>query len=349
MNILFKSAFDKLGLQEKELRAYPNTLFGLEDSPIQPLGYIPLHTTFGKGTRSRILSIDYIVVNVSSAYNTLIGQTTLNQLTAMVSTPYLCMKFPTTEGITTIKGDQKLARRYYNESLNLKGDPRKKETNTIEIGGIQAREELRPQPEDETEEVQIEDTQDKTTNIKANLKGDLKELLTKLLKDNSDLFAWKAADMPGIDLGLVCHKLAVYHRSRLVQQKQRKLSVERSQAIEEQVQALLKAGFIRENTGATYQRLMNRVFANHIRKLMKFYIDDMLVKTQREETLLSDLTEVFNAIRKHGMRLNPAKCTFMVEAGKFLGFMLTQRGIEANPDKFQAIHSMKSPTYVKEV
>ncbi|XP_015955089.1 uncharacterized protein LOC127745539 [Arachis duranensis] len=58
MDILFKSAFDKFGLQEKELRAYPNSLFGLGDTPIQPLGHIPLHTTFGKGTRSRTLSID---------------------------------------------------------------------------------------------------------------------------------------------------------------------------------------------------------------------------------------------------------------------------------------------------
>ncbi|XP_072084419.1 uncharacterized protein [Arachis hypogaea] len=77
-DILFKSAFDKLGLQEKELRAYPNSLFRLGDTPIQPIGYIPLHTTFGIEIRSRTLSIDYIVVDVSSAYNALIGQTTLN-------------------------------------------------------------------------------------------------------------------------------------------------------------------------------------------------------------------------------------------------------------------------------
>ncbi|XP_016173062.1 uncharacterized protein K02A2.6-like [Arachis ipaensis] len=73
-----------------------------------------------------------------------------------------------------------------------------------------------------------------------------------------------------------------------------------------------------KNAGATYQRLINKVFTNHIGKLMEVYVDDMLVKTQREETLLSDLTEVFDTIRKHGMRLNPTKCTFAVEAGKFL-------------------------------
>ncbi|XP_072060221.1 uncharacterized protein [Arachis hypogaea] len=135
-DILFKSAFDKLGLQNKELRVYPNSLFGLEDTPIQPLRYISLHTTFGKGTQSSTLNIDYIVVNVSSAYNALIGRTTLNQLAAVVSTPYLCMKFPNLEGIATIKGDQKFLRRCYNESLNFKENPRGEKINTIELGGV---------------------------------------------------------------------------------------------------------------------------------------------------------------------------------------------------------------------
>ncbi|XP_072064442.1 uncharacterized protein [Arachis hypogaea] len=119
-DILFKPAFDKLGLDEKELRAYPDTLFGLGDTPIRPLGFIPLHTTFGKGIKSKTLSIDFIVVDVASAYNALIGGITLNRLGVVVSTPHICMKFPTLEGIATIRGDQKLARKCYNESLNLR-------------------------------------------------------------------------------------------------------------------------------------------------------------------------------------------------------------------------------------
>jgi len=73
-DILFKMAFNKLSLEEKELKAYPNSLFELGDTPIQPLGYISLHTTFGKGNRSRTLNIDYIVVDVGTAYNALIGR-----------------------------------------------------------------------------------------------------------------------------------------------------------------------------------------------------------------------------------------------------------------------------------
>ncbi|XP_072056326.1 uncharacterized protein [Arachis hypogaea] len=113
-DILFKPVFDKLGLDEKELKAYPDTHFRLGDTRIKPLGFMPLHTTFGKGMKSKTLSIDFIVVDVSSAYNVLIGRTTLNQLGAVVSTPHLCIKFPTLEGIATIRGDQKLARKCYN-------------------------------------------------------------------------------------------------------------------------------------------------------------------------------------------------------------------------------------------
>lgn len=98
----------------------------------------------------------------------------MNQLTVVVSTPHLCMKFPTPEVIATIKGDQKIARRCYNESLNLRG--KGEEIHTIELGGVRGREELHPQPEGEIEEVQIGDTPDKTTNIGATLKQDTKGL-----------------------------------------------------------------------------------------------------------------------------------------------------------------------------
>ncbi|KAL4391531.1 hypothetical protein AHAS_Ahas03G0254400 [Arachis hypogaea] len=100
---LFKPAFDKLELEEKDLKAYSDSFFGLGDTPIRPLGYISLYTTFENGTRLKTLSIDYIVVDVNSAYNALIGRITLNRLAAVVSTPHLYMKFPIAKGIATVK------------------------------------------------------------------------------------------------------------------------------------------------------------------------------------------------------------------------------------------------------
>ena len=75
----------------------------------------------------------------------------------------------------------------------------------------------------------------------------------------------------------------------------------------------------------------------------------MLVKSRREEDHLEDLRETFDYLCSYNMKLNPGKCAFRVTAGKFLGFMVSQRGIEANPDKIRAIMEMKPLRNVKEV
>ncbi|XP_057452113.1 uncharacterized protein LOC130743916 [Lotus japonicus] len=84
-------------------------------------------------------------------------------------------------------------------------------------------------------------------------------------------------------------------------------------------------------------------------KSVEVYIDDIIVKTPKGGDHTADLAVVFEQLKKHNMRLNPDKCTFGVRSGKFLGYMLTNRGIELNPDKCQAIMNMKSPRTVKEV
>ena len=78
---------------------------------------------------------------------------------------------------------------------------------------------------------------------------------------------------------------------------------------------------------------MNKMFAQQIGRNIQVYIDDMLVKSQRKEDHLDNLRETFNTFRSYNMRLNLGKCAFRVTVGKFLGFMVSQRGIEANPDK----------------
>ena len=75
----------------------------------------------------------------------------------------------------------------------------------------------------------------------------------------------------------------------------------------------------------------------------------MLVKSKDEAKHLDDLKETFNTLRKYNMKLNPTKCVFAVASGKFLGFMVSQRGIKPNPDKVKAIIEVKSPKIVKEV
>ena len=104
-----------------------------------------------------------------------------------------------------------------------------------------------------------------------------------------------------------------------------------------------------KNAGATYQRLMNKMFAHQIGRNVQVYVDDMLVKSVREHNHLNDLQETFDTLRSYNMKLNPSKCVFGVTAGKFLGFMVSQRGIEVNPEKIRAIMELEPPKTVKAV
>ena len=91
------------------------------------------------------------------------------------------------------------------------------------------------------------------------------------------------------------------------------------------------------------------MFSHQIGRNVEVYVDDMMVKSKDEANHLDDLKETFSTLHKYNMKLNPAKCVFTVASGKFLGFMVSQRGIEANPDKIKAIIEVKSPKTVKEV
>ena len=104
-----------------------------------------------------------------------------------------------------------------------------------------------------------------------------------------------------------------------------------------------------KNAGATYQMLVNKMFSNQIRRNMEVYVDDMLVKSKEKLTHLDDLREMFATLRQYQMKLNPSKCAFGVVSGMFLGFMMSQKGIEANPEKVRALLDMASPKTVKEV
>ena len=104
-----------------------------------------------------------------------------------------------------------------------------------------------------------------------------------------------------------------------------------------------------KNAGATYQRLVNAMFADQLGRTMEVYIDDMLVKSLKAEDHIGHLSECFKVLRQHNMRLNPSKCSFGISSGKFLGYIVTQRGIEANPDQIRAIMNVPSPKNKREI
>uniref|UniRef100_A0A2N9HDB7 Uncharacterized protein n=1 Tax=Fagus sylvatica TaxID=28930 RepID=A0A2N9HDB7_FAGSY len=261
------------------------------------------------------------------------------------------------------------------------------------------------EPTEELEVIVLDDDEpSKTTSIGTKMDKTIREAMINFLKSNLDVFAWTHDDMPGIDPATICHKLNVNPSIRPIKQKRRVFAPDRNQAISDEVEKLLTAGFIREiqlvdstaghrlltfmdafsgynqimmddadqektsfitskglfcykvmpfglkNAGATYQRLMNRMFHHQIGRNVEVYVDDMLVKTKDEvKHIGGSERNIRESLRRYRMKLNPSKCVFGVSSGKFLGFMVSQRGIEANPDKIKAVLEMTPPRTTKEV
>ena len=103
------------------------------------------------------------------------------------------------------------------------------------------------------------------------------------------------------------------------------------------------------NVGLTYQRLVTKIFKPLLGKTMEVYIDDMLVRSKQRPDHVIHLEEAFDLLKAYCMKLNPLKCAFGVSVGRFLGFMVTQRGIEANLAQLKAILDSPTPSSRKGV
>ena len=103
------------------------------------------------------------------------------------------------------------------------------------------------------------------------------------------------------------------------------------------------------NAGATFQRCMQKCLLKQLGRNTHVYVDDIVVKTEKHGTLLEDLRETFENLRRFQIKLNPEKCVFGVPAGQLLGFLVSERGIECNPVKIKAIERMEVPNRLLDV
>ena len=95
-----------------------------------------------------------------------------------------------------------------------------------------------------------------------------------------------------------------------------------------------------KNAGSTYQRMMTKMFESQMGKNIEVYIDDMVMKSNIVSKHIEDLTNIFEILRGHKLRLNASKCSFGVGSSKFLGYMVTHRGIKVNPNQIKAINNL---------
>nr|XP_023895777.1 uncharacterized protein LOC112007641 [Quercus suber] len=350
-DILYYSAFQQMRLGRDLLRPTSSPLVGFGGMKVQPVGSVSLPVTVGAYPQQVTKEVNFLVVDCSSSYNAIIGRPTLNRWKAITSTYHLSVKFPTEHGTGQVHGDQLAARECY---LAMLAADEQVQAMIIEEKKVVA------EPVEALEDIPLDDDNpERCTRVGADLEvkpvrqkkrvfaperdNAIKEEVQKLIAAK---FIRELVDSTaGHKLLSFLDAFSGYNQIRMDKADQEKTSFVTSQGLF--CYEVMPFGL--KNAGATYQRLVNHMFRPQIGRNMEVYIDDMLVKTQDEGRHLDDLHEAFETLRQYRMKLNPSKCAFGVSSGKFLGFMVSNRGIEANPDKIRAILNMKPPTNVKEV
>ncbi|KAL0440518.1 UNVERIFIED_CONTAM: Pro-Pol polyprotein [Sesamum latifolium] len=428
-NILFREAYNQMQLGDVSLEKVNTLLYGFAGEVVHPRGMVSLPLTMGRGTAHKTCLLKFLVVDVPSAYNVILGRSTLNTFQAVISTYH--MKIKREEG-----GDD----------TQDKAPPNKKGKALEEKISEATETPAKVQPAKELLNIQIiPGDLDKTTRIGSHLGKEAKKGITLCLQRNANIFAWTPQDLEGIDPQVITHHLNIGPNYKPIKQKKRHFGPEKDKIIQAEVNKLMAAGHIEEtqfpeclsnvvlvpkpggkwrmcidfrdlnkacpkdfyplpridqlvdstsgcellsmmdasqgyhqimlaledrkkvsfitsegtfcyvampfglkNVGATYQRLVDKIFRPQIGRNVEVYVDDMLVKSKKAADHVKDLEETFSVLRKYKLKLKPAKCAFGVQGGRFLGFMVTQRGIEANPLKIKAIIDMKAPTCLNE-
>ena len=239
---VFAPAFDKMGIGRDKLEPVNTHLRGFAGEKVLPLGSIQLVLTLGEPPCQATTTARFLIVDALSAYNMLLGRPSLNAIKAIPSAYHMIIKFPTVHGVGTVRGDQQVARECYTASMKQRA------VDNVNVDELDMRDEMltRPEPSEELESVLQDDDPEHLAYIGSKLTKDLKSLLTQFLRQNRDIFAWKPADMGGIDPTVITHKLNTNPSFKPIKQKCRSFAPERKKAINEEVGKLLQAGAIRE-------------------------------------------------------------------------------------------------------
>nr|BAB00646.1 unnamed protein product [Oryza sativa Japonica Group]BAB17742.1 GAG-POL precursor [Oryza sativa Japonica Group] len=317
LNILSPAAFDAIKAPGMVLRP-SQPIIGVTPGHTWPLGHIDLPVTFGGSANFRTERVNFDVADLSLPFNAVLGRPALVKFMA-------AMKMPGPGGPITVHGDLKVALACMEQRADHLAAASKP------AGG----------DERLSTSVPAAPRQRMITCDEVPVKEE--DALVSFLRANADVFAWRPADMPGVPREVIEHRLAVRPGARPVRQKVRRQAPERQAFIREEVARLLEAGFIREVIHPEW--LANPVVvpkangklrmcidytdlnkacpkdpyplpridqfvdstAGQIGRNVEAYIDDLVVKTRNQETLLSDLAETFESLRSARIKLNPDK------------------------------------------
>ncbi|XP_063948020.1 uncharacterized protein LOC135152114 [Daucus carota subsp. sativus] len=208
VDILFYDAYEKMGYSDTQLTPSDMPIYGFNNVETKIEGMIQLPVTMGTEPRQATCMINFLVVKASSTYNAILGRTGIQAFKAIPSTYHMKIKFPTRNGIGEELGDQKMARSCYIGALRSGGTGG--QVLPIEDLDVREEEERRGKPAEDLIPIPLYTEElEKVTYVGALLQEDLKQELVRFLRNNRDVFAWTAADMPGIDPLFMTHKLNV--------------------------------------------------------------------------------------------------------------------------------------------
>ncbi|GAU27038.1 hypothetical protein TSUD_314000 [Trifolium subterraneum] len=374
-------------LTEENLVPYVGSdLQGFNGSTTKPWGYVDLIVTFGENKVMKSVKVKFLVVDCPSLYNCIIGRPTLAELFAVSSTIHLKLKYYTKDGqVATINGDIEAARRCFeaaSKNLNSVVTPKKKKAEA-KLPGVNSistedeveldartskkerkqekktgkddlliKENYRPIPDGEFELVPLGEDPTKGVKIGVDLPNLVKRQLKACLRENAELFAWSAAEMPGIDPEVACHQLTIDPRASAVVQRRRKQSPEKAEAARKAVKDLLEVNFIAEAQYTTW--LSNVVLVKKSNGKWRMCVDytdlnracpkdvyplpniDKLVDNSSGFKLLSfmDAYSGYNQIKM--AEIDKKKTAFMTETEVSLGLSFPTTNNQAEYEAFLA-------------
>lgn len=204
----------------------------------------------GVASLNRVVMVDFLVVNAEIAYNAILGRRFLQEVQGVVSLPHLMMKFPVEDKVGIVRGNKKVACECYLTSVRaihmiseireeaFERQPEDKKEKDTEKRKSEPAEDLRP--------IQIWENPEEVTYIGKSLAPQEASRLEDLLRENRDLFAFDATEVPRISPDITSHRLNIDPECKPVKQKKRNSAPERQRAIEGEVDKLLRVGLIRE-------------------------------------------------------------------------------------------------------
>ncbi|GJS51271.1 reverse transcriptase domain-containing protein [Tanacetum coccineum] len=175
----------------------------------------------------------------------------------------------------------------------------------------------------------------------------LKDLNKACPKDGYPLpeIDWKVESFCGFPFKCFLDTYKGYHQIQMAKEDEEKTAFITSQGIF----CYTNMPFGLRNSGATYQRLVDKAFHKQIGRNLEVYVDDLVIKSRTKDEIVRDIEETFKTLREINMKLNPKKCTFGIEEGMFLGYKVSTKGLKVCPDKVDAVLSLPSPKCLKDV